>query len=50
MRRQTCDNVLGHFGEKKAAGNLESAIYQIISDGKTITHGLKPDKKTSLWQ
>jgi isocitrate dehydrogenase (NAD+) len=35
--------MLSHIGEVKAAGSLESAIAQTISEGKTLTYDLKSD-------
>jgi isocitrate dehydrogenase (NAD+) len=35
--------MLRHLGEKEAAERLESAITQVLAEGKSVTYDLKPD-------
>jgi len=34
--------LLRHLGEKDAANRLETAIAQVIAEGKNVTYDLKP--------
>ena len=36
--------MLRHLGEKEAAERLESAIIQVLAEGKSVTYDLKPDR------
>lgn len=36
--------MLGHLGETDAAGALESAIAQVIEEGRNVTYDMKPDR------
>jgi isocitrate dehydrogenase (NAD+) len=40
--------MLGYLGEKDSADRLESAIAEVIAEGKNVTYDLKPDPTTAV--